>query len=453
MSDRARKLLREDVLRDYEPPHPSLETRVFDGMAPRPRPERARVAFQAVAVLAAAALVVVVLLAQHVAVRTRQVPGAASAPRQLTANLTIKSSQFISADVGWVLMDVGQGFRGPHALFGTRDAGRHWTEQLDFPSDITADIVFEDMQFWPDGHGEVRWTEQALPSPPGAPMPKYRREVLYRTTDGGRHWSQSVHDARTEGSTRFSLDLNQEWAFDKRLFPYTDPGVLIRTVDGGRTWTNVTVLPAALLLGTCCPGLFFRDSHTGWFWLEHSRVAEADSQGRPSSRVIESTLLFVTHDGGRTWAGQDLPLPPEALAMDVSVAGAPALFSAQEGLLTVVAVDPNAAKGRPGRPALMYALRTHDGGRTWASPVALPGDALMLGPTHWLMADGPGVRESVDGGITWTSGRPVPSDGERLFLSQRDFVDQRTVWARIGSGDFVRSTDAGRTWSVVRQPA
>jgi photosystem II stability/assembly factor-like uncharacterized protein len=144
------------------------------------------------------------------------------------------------------------------------------------------------------------------------------------------------------------------------------------------------------------------------------------------------------------------------VALDVRV-WAPVFFGPSDALLHVQAIDLEAPVATPGGSVRNYVLQSADGGRTWSSPVELPGGRdrggeLLLGLRHWLVGDGPSLRETVDGGRTWTTRRVLAGDGDALSLAPWDYIDQRTIWSQVGAGGLARSLDGGRSWSAVRPP-
>jgi len=455
VSDRARELLRADVMRDFEPAHPSLETRVFDDLDRGvPRPRRPHRALQAAVVAAVAVLVVAALVAHEVA-SLGKLPTPAWMPFSLQfprgGDMFIVDARFVTADTGWVLVQ-RHVTSGPDALFKTSDGGRHWTEQL-----YLTDGAIGGMSFWPDGRGQVVW----LQAPPGPTPPPSKQvgqpwnEVVFRTSDGGAHWTRTV---RPQPPVRVAFALNPDVAWG---FATDDPlaaaaAVIDRTVDGGRTWTKVAVVAAPYEGDGPAPQLFFRDASTGWLSVQSSREWGIDAAGNTIERVIATTLIWSTRDGGRTWSPQTLPLPAEALALNVHVEQ-PVLFGPADGVLPVEAAPLPVGKSAspPTGDVHRYVLRTTDGGATWTSPVEVPptqpGGELFLTATHWLYADGPNVRETLDGGRTWTSRRVLPGK-DPVFLSPFSAVDGLTIVAPFGPSGLSRSVDGGRTWSAVASP-
>jgi photosystem II stability/assembly factor-like uncharacterized protein len=196
------------------------------------------------------------------------------------------------------------------------------------------------------------------------------------TTDGGQTWTMAetssgclfafdVVDVRTvwecnASDIRLSTDGGQTWqgsqgprgqpfcrvssADDKTVW-YLSPSKLEATADGGTTWEEVT-LPEAV----------------------YPRDVLAISLRTPQGGyILDSTgALYVTSDGGETWSSQTLgladkygdmePMPPGSVA-PVAIR----FFDAEHGLIVLSLVGGGRSK--------VVALRTADGGQTWAEEV------------------------------------------------------------------------------------
>lgn len=81
---------------------------------------------------------------------------------------------------------------------------------------------------------------------------------------------------------------------------FSTDGRAWRTSDGGSTWVEVS-LPAALArsiaAGATIPALDALSPTVAWMVLLHPRTQSAGD---------DVTTLYVTRDGGRTWAAQGL---------------------------------------------------------------------------------------------------------------------------------------------------
>jgi photosystem II stability/assembly factor-like uncharacterized protein len=149
--------------------------------------------------------------------------------------------------------------------------------------------------------------------------------------------------------------------------------------------------------------------------------------------------LFVSHDGGETFAPARRALPPSA--------GQPETYG-----VGVIAVDPD----RPGfalagtRQGL---FATADLGRTWRAPAQRRLFAGVIGdfridpfaPAHWLLRSLGSYRETHDGGLTFT---PFAAPLRAVAVSAIEFDPfvRGRLWA-VGTGALHVSRDGGATWA------
>jgi photosystem II stability/assembly factor-like uncharacterized protein len=140
----------------------------------------------------------------------------------------------------------------------------------------------------------------------------YGTNVLWKTLDGGIHWTQispdltrKTHDMPASVGTYTEQALAANQANDNgarviytigpsyvdvnRIWIGTDDGVIATTADGGRHWSDVT--PAAL------------GSYWKVFMIEPGRFDPLTAYAAVNTLRIDdqNPHLFRTHDGGRTW--------------------------------------------------------------------------------------------------------------------------------------------------------
>lgn len=212
---------------------------------------------------------------------------------------------------------------------------------------------------------------------------------IYRTTDGGRHWTLQYRDT-TKGMFLDGLafwDARHGVAFGD---PVGGSFVVLTTADGGATWRRVPPerLPPPL------PGeASFAASGTAITTFGDSLVWFGTGGGE-HARVYRST------DRGRTWSVSATPLPGGKTAGLFGIA----FRDARHGVAVGGDYTAPAAAGA-------NVLRTSDGGVTWSiagttapagvryGVVYVPGAAAPA-----LVATGPsGSGYSTDDGATWTA--------------------------------------------------
>ena len=182
---------------------------------------------------------------------------------------------------------------------------------------------------------------------------------------------------------------------------------LMESGDGGRTWSShlvpETVVNPALGLGAA-----------GQTWLVRTDRWNAtlvsapvlDHQGRP-----DEALLWLTADGGATWSRRSVPCHMDAMSVSLSVAPTGTLFA-------VCAGQPSAG-WQP-----KSALRSSDGGSTWALKSSCVLDALSA----------PGCNSPIDGG----------------YLAGVAAISAKTVFVYGDRSSLLVSHDGGTKWAPVR---
>ena len=318
--------------------------------------------------------------------------------------------QFVSSTRGWAaLAPQPRGEQaGLFSIFKTEDAGKHWRRQLSGHSLLTFTTLLT-FRFVDVNRGFLA---------AGDPL------ALYRTNDGGEHWT--TLELPTQDAVTFQFtDALHLWLFAR---PRGDPqGVFhpYASSDGGETWTRRPDLPAD-------PYFYptFRNGSEGW----------SGSADRASPHV------FVTVDGGTTWQRRDLPRdedPPQPVATSVRLLP-------QAG---VVAYRFPPDKGIQLEQRQSYT--SFDGGRSWhaitsATPNGDLGNYAFQDPTQWWSVQERALYKTTDAGRTWTVAEAAP-DG---LLLLRVFDDSH-AWAQLEEGfgtELVLTADAGLHWTRTNVP-
>jgi photosystem II stability/assembly factor-like uncharacterized protein len=210
---------------------------------------------------------------------------------------------------------------------------------------------------------------------------------IYRTTDGGRRWTQVFEHPDTNA---FFDGLR--FADARHGLVYSDPVqghfLILTTDDGGRGWREVSAdaLPPPLAreasFAASGSGIVVRGAHA---WIA--------TGGAAAARVLHSA------DGGRSWRASATPVVAGS-------AGAGIFSLAFRDTLHGVAVGGDYTKPRADSANVAI---TDDGGRTWTLPTGRPPagyrSAVAVVPgtrAGTLVAVGPtGTDVSVDGGHAW----------------------------------------------------
>jgi photosystem II stability/assembly factor-like uncharacterized protein len=281
--------------------------------------------------------------------------------------------------------------------------------------------------------GERAWVTMTLRG--GA----HRRSItVYRSVDGGQHWSPSkpIFGSQGAGGWMTFIDPLHGWLLSSLGGAAGSQGVaVLRTTDGGVHWMRTSNSP--LCCGRPTPhaipascdktGIAFANPSTGWV----SGVCASNE-----------AFLYVTHDGGTTWAPQPIP----SGASHLTFWNPPSFMTPLDGIAIAKTVDQ--------RRSLL--LRTLDGGATWAALRSLPEGAIgapdFIDETHgWMLggslpgsaSDTTGLLATNDGGQTW---HRAPARGLG-FADVVDFVSATTGFAVYSNGEHLLVThDGGRTW-------
>jgi photosystem II stability/assembly factor-like uncharacterized protein len=380
-------------------------------------------------------------------------------------------------------------------LFRTTDGGEHWAKvyqsagppgpALDYNPFGEVDFVTLEKGFALDG-GQTAGA--------GGPIGGH----LWITTDGGRHWSEQA-----VAGLRLVVDGSHGvWLMNGG--PAAGGDVVLRSEDGGRTWSEVgnpartAVLNVAgsgreLWVNTEAGEYISHDGGRTWYRppAAMGRVSLSSDYGSSLSfgpgglAVILNgdDDFWVSDDGGRT--GKTVKVPILAQIGIVAVAFA----NARDGLVV--------GSGQCGSDEV---LATSDGGRSWhkvGETGVLPISFAFDGPLA-VAAGCPGneISASYDQGRTWydlplgnelstsivsvsVAGDSVavlcyliPSGREYMLFSANGgrqwarlsfsgpgaktvpgalvLTSPRSVWAYGPPGILWHSTNAGRTWSAVR---
>ncbi|MDP8208899.1 MAG: YCF48-related protein, partial [Candidatus Electryonea clarkiae] len=293
--------------------------------------------------------------------------------------LAIYSIKFFNSDIGWA---VGVANNGSGIILNTEDGGDSWTVQF-----ITLSAnVFYDISF-------VNQNICCVVSMNGR---------VYRTSNGGENW-EPLEGRISESELRgIHLDnTSNGWTIGLH-------GKIFHTVDGGLNWEEQSRGFSTNLIDAC-----FVDSMNGWVvgYVVNS----------PSSHSI-----YVTDDGGTTWASQDTP------------------FERLPHLYAVCFVDD--LNGWAGGASGVF-IETSDGGETWErveinqNIVNHISDIYFINSNIGFVLSSSQLLFTNDGGENWS----LLETNSNSSLRSIFFIDDSTGWISKPSG-VLRTNDGGRTW-------
>ncbi len=264
--------------------------------------------------------------------------------------------------------------------------------------------------------------------------------ALFHTTDGGQSWVS--HNPPFSGGYIQFLDDTQGFALSGEPSGMNKQAVsLYQTSDGGATWTrsftNAPTDPAAndsLPFSGHKNGMAFRDATHGWVGGDVPRDG--------------FVYLYATADGGASWTQQALALPTGYESAFISTT-APSFFGAKDAVLPVWMTT-----GVGARDLFIYV--THDGGATWAASSSFAREARdanfasMRDAFSWDEANL--IHVTHDSGNSWSEIKPNVTFGD-YYIPALDFVSATTGWIVQGHANgytsLYRTTDGGLTWTLL----
>ncbi len=334
----------------------------------------------------------------------------------------LESIHMVSAWTGWAVTARTES----STLLRTTDAGVHWTVVAPHSSSGQDVPVYQ---------VSVLTALIAWAVPTGA-IPANTTQIFH-TIDGGRTWSHVTIPARSGYSIHF-INAHDGWLLSDEGPALGSQAVdIYRSTDAGETWTKVASArlgdeSSGLPFGGDKGGVAFLNATTGWI--------------TGATNGLDSIYLFVTHDSGRAWRQQQLPLPPQATPHWEATTMPPTFFTARDGILPVSYSIFNNSRVTG---EIMVFYITHDGGATWncTTPLSVCCSSSFADMNHGWVTDGHLMYMTTDGGAHWTAIRPGPLLAD---VRQLDFISPGVGWAvRETSPFLVKTVDGGHTWAPV----
>lgn len=410
---------------------PTVEPGALENRPRRPR--RSRLFTSLVA--AAAVIVVAIPIGAGVLLRAGVIGGSSA------STMSVLDLKMFDASDGWA-------WSGGNDILHTTSGVQHWTV---VPPPIAPQAIIE-----------VAWVNaesaRILATSAAAVNTVEQTYTLtgWMTDDGGATWTEGTPfsvlletsaDPMTQSNLDF-VDPLHGWFFDAQDGAVGAPMLIFRTVDGGTHWSQVEMTPAtgtappgALPAGCGAYGMTFLNTSTGWIAGQCSGLA---------------TFFDVTHDGGATWTPQPIDCiqclfyPPQFTSSRdgqmFGENGVGILFVTVDGGRTWTArtdasgevpdfVDANHGftLGLTGNDNPLTVLwLTTDGGATWGQA-----------PNGAIRGDGPGDTAQLDF-ITPRIGWAVSV----WFGNQGLLTNGQTPYP-TPPPQLWQTTDAGSTWTLI----
>jgi photosystem II stability/assembly factor-like uncharacterized protein len=314
----------------------------------------------------------------------------------------------------------GQTFAGHVVIFMTADGGRTWHQgaavpvKATDPTQLGSQLYFiDDQRGWLQTGSSIACTEPC----PGFGRPDPAAEGLYRTLDGGLHWTlESTGPGAAAPGCFFGggmtfISAARGWIQLSCASALGRSGLeLLATSDGGVTWRV-----QELATDSRCPcGL---DNAPVFFDQQYGFAQGHESDGTP--------LLLATTDGGNAWSAR--PVPGEG---------------SKGGILRLSFADASA-----GWAIVQVAKK----GPIYPSPTCSSGYAYS--PSECFPP--PQMYRTVDGGRTWALREtdlfsPDGQIGSLLFVDARYGFAQRYLSSTQNlQSVLLRTNDGGTTWHLV----
>ena len=270
-----------------------------------------------------------------------------------------------------------------------------------------------------------------------------------KTTDGGNTWTKTILDSpRTPGEIGIR-GANGAIAGEDGIYYYS--------TDGGTSWTYglegnndvETSRVTGVAFGDALNGVAVShggggiwrtgDGGESWEFVTSGTTEELYgcwmTDGSTAYATGANSTALKSNDGGRTWAPMTIPGVANRLR-GIS------MWDANNGII---------AAGWANTTETI--LRTNDAGATWVNIGGTPSqlvtytDVFTAGTDHvWLCGARGRITRSVDRGNTW--------DYVNLSITQTIeaimFADTSNGWAAQNSGDVLWTEDGGRNWNRVR---
>lgn len=350
--------------------------------------------------------------------------------------IVLEKLTFVNPYKGWA---VGRrdGFKFPYGIYKTSDGGLSWTNSI--PDTLSDDGTFMHLVFSDENHG---WhTSQDV-------LSKTKNGML-RTTDGGKTWfAESMGELRLILAMEFRDSLNGAIGTIRYLG---------RTTDGGKTWDRDSSL-------TGYAQIKFVDSLNGWastppvtFTPSILRTTDGGATWNPTAATVKGllfpltpTLCYVLGDSGVyktiNSGGQWLRVSSETFKQIGEGVERYFFFpSDQEGWVV----------------SRQSFFRTQDGGTNWTrqdfnalgdGAVDLWGIDFLDEDTGWVTGSAfkessfqyNFVAKSIDGGRTWEiQNRDIPSRPRKIT-----FINHNTGWVIGANGMILKTTNGGGEWNL-----
>jgi len=164
-------------------------------------------------------------------------------PLDIPLESDILSISFVNSSTGWLVAKAEynrsiRGYRFDHPdsvqswLLNTTDGGKTWqTQYYEKSLDIRRVQFVDEREGWAIGSKLVKAEQE------------FDKDFVIRTTDGGRHWTDLSANAAGKGGGYWDSSTNILATAPSNAMTRDSVGKLYRTTNGGKSWTQVGSLP------------------------------------------------------------------------------------------------------------------------------------------------------------------------------------------------------------------
>ncbi len=303
--------------------------------------------------------------------------------------------------------DIRQDFANGDGIYKSSDAGKTWHYAGLRETRETSSIVIDPRN--PDVVYATSMGHVFAPNPDRG---------VYKTTDGGAHWSKILFVDDKTGANNIVMDAHDPnvlyatmWQAQRTPWNLTSGGpgsAIYKTTDGGAHWTKISANPG-FAHGT----------------LGKTGVAVAPNNSRVVYAMVQAGDggVFRSDDAGATWkrVNSEWKLRQRAF------------------YYTAVYVDPTNWKVAYA-PEVDSVFKTTDGGRTWHPLGPGLGDNHIVwinprNPKTLIIGDDGGANVSVDGGKTFSTTLNQPT-GQFYHITLDDQFPYHVYGAQQDDGAF-----------------
>jgi photosystem II stability/assembly factor-like uncharacterized protein len=326
----------------------------------------------------------------------------------------------VSSGTAWAVVDPGN---GGERILRTTDGGRSWRDAT--PRRLAAQASAPEVTFL--------GARDAFTS--------VGRELL-TTVNGGASWRVARGPLPAGCVPGPFVSRGTGWCSSGGAAAGSENLILYRTTDGGRHWrlmertgpTQATSTPGSLPFA-CDKALGFTSPRVGW-------------AGQDCAGFVD--VLYQTTNGGARWVARPITGIPASLDEAELAIGPPVTSDrAGAGVISVNGDDVLIYRTEDGGRS-WQAVVPPGGVRSWYPDVVSPGG--------WRLATAERILATADGGRSWrviAPHWPLPRVSPQQELPMIQFVTALTGWAEFSRGDrttVLHTTDGGAHWTVVQTP-